>query len=296
MKEQNKPLELDEALAIFDSWASLRGLSEETIRGYKIDSRQFAKYISQTVTNPIYINDISDQHIEEFMHFLVGEKKCSPATVNRKLNTLKMFFRCMKRKKLILEDPVEETERMKVVEKEMNYLTHQELRKILNSIDHPTLYYFALTMAFTGIRVSECKKLKLEDIDFQEHSLKVINGKGGKHRTIPLHLTLSDELVSYLQYHRPTTNSPYFFALKRSGTVSTQYLNQILRNASQKAGIRKHITSHTLRHSFASYLAKQNTNIVIIQKLLGHASLKTTSIYLHVQQDELKEAVGQIKY
>ena len=136
----------------------------------------------------------------------------------------------------------------------------------------------------------------MEDIDFNEKHIKIINGKGGKHRTIPLNPYLATQLNSYIELHRPITQSTYFFALKRTGSVSTQYVNRALLNAAKTAGIQKHITSHALRHSFATFLVKQNTNIVIIQKLLGHASLKTTSVYLHVQQAELKEAVGRIDF
>ncbi|NYF23570.1 tyrosine-type recombinase/integrase [Sporosarcina sp. JAI121] len=290
------PMYMNEALDVFEEWSSLRGMSHETMRGYYVDSQQFARWIGEKSNAPVLIPAITVQHIEEFMRYLVKERKCMPRSVNRKLNTLAMFFQCMKKKNIIAENPLDEIERMKVPDTERTYLNRDEVEAIIDAINHPVLHYFALTMAYSGIRVNECIHLKLIDVNLDESYIQVINGKGGKNRRVPLSSHLAEQLTIYLQKHRPETNSLYFFATKRSGTVSTQYVNRILLEAYQKANIDKHVTSHILRHSFASYLVSKDTHVAVIQKLLGHASLKTTSIYLHVHQDDMKEAIERIDF
>lgn len=153
-----------------------------------------------------------------------------------------------------------------------------------------------MTMVYTGLRVNECIHLTLQDVDFEGNNIQVINGKGGKNRTVPMNQQLKQQLQTYLAEHRPQTDSLFFFTLKKSGTVSAQYVNRTLKGACEKAGIEKHVTSHILRHSFASYLVKKDTHVAVIQRLLGHASVKTTSVYLHVHQEDLQVAVNQIDF
>ncbi|MFD1031862.1 tyrosine-type recombinase/integrase [Metaplanococcus flavidus] len=291
-----RPMYMNEGLELFEEWLAVRGMSQETRRGYAMDSRQFAKWMGQKSNAPVLVPMVTGNHIEDFIRYLVGERKCMPRSINRKLNTLSMFFQCMKKKKVIEESPLEDIERMKVPDTERTFLTRDEVEAIIGAITHPVLHYFALTMAYSGIRVNECIHLKLTDVNFDEQSIQIINGKGGKNRKVPMSSHLAEQLRIYLKEHRPHTDSLYFFALKRSGSVSTQYVNRILLDACQKANIEKHVTSHILRHSFASYLVSKDTHVAVIQKLLGHASLKTTSIYLHVQQDDMKEAIERIDF
>ncbi|MEK4023665.1 tyrosine-type recombinase/integrase [Sporosarcina sp. FSL W7-1283] len=182
------------------------------------------------------------------------------------------------------------------MEKERNYLTRQELNSLLAAIDHEILYPFIFTMIHTGMRVSECLNLKLADVNLNERIIFIRKGKGGKHKELPMSPQLVEQLTSYLTKVRPDTDSLLFFSLKRTGEVIIQYVNKILQVASQKAGINKHVTSHILRHSFASFLVKQETHIAVIQKLLGHASLKTTSVYVHVPHKEMREAVERFDF
>jgi site-specific recombinase XerD len=287
---------INQAIPEFQDWLSIRGMSGETLRGYDVDIHQFSRWISSKTNSPVLIDEISVQNIEDFVSYLTNERGCKPRTVNRKINALSTFFQCMKKKKFIMENPMEDFERMKVPDSERVYLSKDEVEAIILAIDHPVLHYFAMTMAYTGLRVNECIHLSMNDVNFEESYIQVINGKGGKNRTLPFNKHLKSELSNYLNDHRPQTDSLYFFALKKTGTVSGQYVNRLLKEAYEKAGIQKHVTSHILRHSFASYLVKCDTHVAVIQRLLGHASVKTTSVYLHVHQDDLQAAVDQIDF
>jgi site-specific recombinase XerD len=297
MKPVNTPsLLINQAISEFKEWLSIRGLSQETLRGYDMDTRQFSRFISAKANSPVIIDEITFHHIEDFVSYLSNEKGIKPSSVNRKINALSTFFQCMKKKKFITENPMEDFQRMKVPESERIYLSKEEVESIIQAINHPVLHYFAMTMAYSGLRVNECIHLTMNDVNFEENYIQVINGKGGKNRTIPLNKQLKKQLEEYLEYYRPQTDSLFFFALKKTGTVSTQYVNRMLKDACEKVGIEKHVTSHILRHSFASYLVKLDTHVAVIQRLLGHASVKTTSVYLHVNQDDLQAAVNQIDF
>lgn len=293
---QEAPMYITEALSIFGTDLVLRKLSQETRRGYLSDSYQFHRWLSKKSDGPILVQSITDRHIEDFIDYLQEERHCKPRSINRKLNTLSVFFQCMKKKKVVQYNPLEVVERMKVAESERVYLNVEEVEAIIHAINHKVLQYFVMTMVYSGIRVNECIHLQLDDIHFTEKYIQVINGKGGKNRRVPLNAKLADHLKIYVKHYRPQTDSPYFFALKKTGTVSAQYVNVILHQAAIRANITKHVTSHILRHSFASHLITRNIHIAIIQKLLGHASVKTTSVNLHVHQNDLQHAVDQIDF
>lgn len=285
-----------QAIPTFFEWVEAKGMRDETVRGYRNDLNQFHRWMNKQTNGPVFLNEIDPKHFEVFVRFLKQERECKPATINRKVNALSSFFNCMKRKKLVSINPLEDFDRMKVQRSERLHLNREEVEAVIEAIEHPVIHYFAMMMAYTGIRVKECIQLTLEDVNVEEGYVQVIDGKGGKDRRVPMSTTLKHNLEKYRNQHRPETDSNYFFALKKTGTVSNQYINLMLKNAYLKAGIKKHVTSHILRHSFASYLVTKDTHVAVIQRLLGHADVRTTSVYLHVQQDDLRAAVNQIDF
>ncbi|WP_314303943.1 tyrosine-type recombinase/integrase [Brevibacillus parabrevis] len=287
---------LTQAIPLFLDWLKARGMRDETLRGYKMDVSQFQRWMSERSNGPVFVDEVTFAHVEGFVEYLSNELDSKPRTINRKINALSTFFTCLKKKKLVQENPVDDIERVKVPESERIYLNKEEIEAIIAAIKHPVVHYFAMMMAHTGIRVNECINLTLHDVDLEEGFVQVVNGKGGKNRRVPMNKQLVQHMKEYLDKHRPHTASLFFFALKKTGTVSEQYVNRLLKEACQDVGIQKHVTSHILRHSFASYLVKKDTHVAVIQRLLGHASLKTTSVYLHVQQTDLQEAVNRIDF
>ncbi|MGG3803703.1 tyrosine-type recombinase/integrase [Metabacillus fastidiosus] len=289
-------IQMNETLEGYQNWLKTKGYREETLRGYENDVRQAMNFWSKFMNGPLFVSELGDVQVDALIQYLINERKLQPKTVNRKMVSLSNYFSYLKRQKVVSENPLDHYDRMKVTDKERTFLSKEEVEKIVEEIDHPTIQYFAMMMVNTGIRVQECINLTLSDVDLEEGFLNVINGKGGKNRTVPLNQQLQKELKEYLEKHRPYTKSLYFFALKKTGTVSEQYVNRKLKEATKRAGIDKHVTSHILRHSFASYLVKKNINIAVIQRLLGHQNIKTTSVYLHVQQDDLVDAVNHIDF
>ncbi|RYG71098.1 hypothetical protein EU245_15090 [Lentibacillus lipolyticus] len=247
---------MSSALTTFKEWLVSRGMRDETLRGYKIDTNQFHQWMSKQSNGPVFVDEVKQDHIESFLEYLVHERKCKPRTVNRKINALATFFTCMKKKKVIKENPVDDIERIKVAESERIHLTKEEIEAIIKAIKHPVIHYFAVMMAHTGIRVNECINLTLKDVNLEEGFVQVINGKGGKNRRVPMNEHLVEQMKEYLEHHRPKIDSLYFFALKKSGTVSQQYFNSTLKEACKAAGINKNVSSHILRHSKVDPIVK----------------------------------------
>src|SRR5690606_20748189 len=133
---------------------------------------------------------------------------------------------CMKKRHVVLTNPLDDVERMKIPDTERTYLSRDEVEAVIKAIEHPVIHYFALTMAYSCIRVNECINLTLSDVNFEENYIQVINGKGGKNRRIPMSSHLAEQLTIYLKEHRPKTDSLFFFATKKTGTVSAQYVNR----------------------------------------------------------------------
>lgn len=181
---------------------------------------------------------------------------------------------------------------LKFKKKERTYLSTEEAFHLIETIDHPLIKLVIKTLYYTGLRINECLSLNVNDVDLQNKIIHVIGGKGNKNRDIPINDNLIPLFENYLANERPDTTSQYFFATKKTGSLSANYVNQTLRETVEKLGWKKHITTHILRHSFASNLIKNGVSLVYVQKLLGHSNLKVTSIYTHANMEELNKSIN----
>ena len=137
-----------------------------------------------------------------------------------------------------------------------------------------------------GLRVSETAHLKISDIDSSRMQVRVHQGKGRKDRYTLLSKNLLEELRRYYKGYRPT--SWLFEGQKKDTPISVRGIQKAFNQAKKRAGLRKPATVHTLRHSFATHLLEDGANLFVIQRLLGHSSLKATSVYLHLQRENLE--------
>lgn len=177
-----------------------------------------------------------------------------------------------------------------------DFLRKEEVDAIIQTIKQPTVRHMIVTMATTGLRVSECIQLEIDDVDFSKNEIHVRNGKGGKERCVPMSESTAKQLAVYWEKYRPQTASSYFFATKRSGTISTQYINRLLHQAAKQVGIQKRVSSHDMRRAFASHLSHHNVNVKTIQMLLGHENLKTTSVYIFQPEEAMADAVSNVPF
>lgn len=273
-----------------------RQMSPETIRGYVIDLRQLQVHLSQLKNGPVYVDEITEEDMKKFHQSFV-RRGLKPASLRRKLNSASSFFSYAIKKRWVLFNPTEDIERVPIRnEGERTFLNADEIQRLIKAIDHDIVYYFVVMMANTGLRVSECVNLTLTDVDLDEGIVSVIEGKGGKNRKVPMNTQLIQTMKHYKEKVRANLSSVNFFATEKTGGISPQYVNVIIKQAAKQAGINKPVSSHALRHSFASQLVKSNTHVAVIQRLLGHADVRTTSVYMHANTKELENAVNTLDF
>lgn len=269
------------------------GRSDETLRGYRTVLNYLERYFTDKLNGPVYLDDITFHDLDDFIYTMGTERGWNPNSVKKCHYTLRSFFSYCHRKELIAKDISGNMEPVTGIRKERTYLTWDEIHQLIDAIDHQVIKTIVTTMSFTGMRISECLNLTLDDIDLEKKVVHVKNTKSKVDRSVPLHESLIPILAEYRDMIRPPDlTTDRFFALKKSGAVSIVYVNQTLAEACKNLGWKTKITSHILRHSFASNLVNKNVSLVHIQKLLGHADLRTTSVYTHARLDELTDTIN----
>ncbi len=246
-----------------------KNFSHNTVSAYLSDIQQFFRFINKT-PEKIVPDDISA--------FLMNlhTKGVSVATANRKLSAIKTFFNAMLRKGIIDQNPAALIETAKTEQRLPHPIDEQTIEKLINAPDNLRDRTIMEILYATGIRREELVNIKINDIDFQEGSLRVI-GKGNKERIIPLYpkvLMLIKELIQ-------THNSKWLFPGRKNNHLSTRQVNDIVKKWAQKIK-QENITPHKFRHSFCSHLYKEGAELKVIQDLAGHASPNTTNLYTKV--------------
>lgn len=268
--------------------------SKETLKGYRKELKKAEAYFTMLFGKPIAIKEIKLQDLEDYLYSQLAEG-LSPATRSHSYYILRSFYAYCYKKELVDRNIALNLEPVRVKRKERTYLKKKEALLLLDQIKKDIIQIAVYTILNSGLRISECTSLKVKDVDIQKGIIHVVAGKGNKDRDIPINDSLLPVLEQYLQGTRPDVESDYFFATKKTGKLSNQYVNAELKAACERLGWEKHVSAHILRHSFASRLVKKDVNLVNIQKLLGHSDLRVTSIYTHTSPKELKKAVNKLR-
>lgn len=253
--------------------------SENTKKTYVNFFRQFINHFPDN-----RIDAISDDQINQYMRHLLTTKKVSSSTQNQAINAIKFYYEKVRkrdRKVYALERPLKETKLPKV-------LSQEEVIAILRSADnlkHRTMLWLIYA---AGLRRSELINLRINDIDSNRMVVNIRGGKGKKDRITLLSEKVLVLLRDYFRRYRPRV---WLFEGALGEPYSASSLQKVFSAALRKSGVRKEATLHTLRHSFATHLLENGTDIRYIQALLGHNSSKTTEIYTHVTT----KAFGKIR-
>ncbi|MBY0054921.1 tyrosine-type recombinase/integrase [Brevibacillus agri] len=268
--------------------------SEQTTSGYEKDLKLFSRFLEKKYNCSPYLEEVTAADIEDYLLWLKEERNYAPASRARNLYTLRSFFAYAYKKELVARNVALSVENIKTQQKERVYLSEEEVQQLVGAIDHDLIRLVVQVLYLTGLRISECLDLTLDTVDLERKVIHVVAGKGNKDRIIPISDKLLPLLRHYVEHERPDTDSDLFFCTKKTGKLSPVYVNRVLADAVEKLGWKKKVTAHILRHSFASQLVKKEVNLVQIQKLLGHSSLKVTSIYTHSNLEQLSEAVNAL--
>lgn len=249
----------------------LKGYSQSTIHSYIVNLIQLAKYYN---TSP---DLLSVEQIRDFLQFNINEKKLSKSWLNQMVSALKILF-CdvLNRDWDPLEIPRSRREKKLPV-----VLSREEVTQIIQVTKNIKHRAILMLIYSSGLRLSEARNLKISDIDSKRMQVRVVQAKGFKDRYSILSSVALDLLRQYWMKFRPKT---WLFETQQGKAISQRSIQQLFHKALRKACIQKEASVHSLRHSFATHLMEQGVSLPVIQQLLGHKSLRTTSIYLHVQQ------------
>lgn len=282
---------LQKAVKKFIQYIRCKEYSENTIRGYESVLRDFMFFMEHFEGREFAVKQIKVYHLDDYMVYR-KEKGDEAITRNRSIYILRSFFNFLCLKDYVLSNEGAKLEAVRYCSKERLFLSREEMDELIDAIDHPVIRYVVLTLAHTGLRISELCNLTVHDVDLQSRVIYIRKAKGNKSRTVPLNQLLTDALKRYLEQERCSKRpTDRFFCTYHSGKVSPQYVNQVLGDAVKNLCWTKHVTAHILRHSFASQLIQSNAHVSSVQALLGHSDLRITSRYIHQEMNTLREAV-----
>lgn len=268
-----------------------RGLARNTLLAYGRDLDRYLDFLEDaTVCN---FGSVKRSHILAFLN-AERKKKLETPSLARRLTAIKMFHRFLLKERLISEDVTSVLESPKLWKKLPHFLTRQEMERVLQSVkgtEPAALRNRALLelLYAAGMRVSELVTLTLGGLHLDEGYLQC-RGKGGKERIVPIGRKAADACRAYLKEERPKQKpaADCVFIGRKGRGLTRQFVWLMVRKTIKLAGIRKTVTPHTFRHSFATHLLEGGADLRIVQELLGHADISTTQIYTHVSRDHLK--------
>lgn len=295
-------MEWNETIGNFSNFLRFeKNFSDNTLDAYIRDIKKFKTFAEEHLkcSNP---KEITYENLQEFL-LQQSKQKISERTQARWISSIKSFFKYLLEEELRNDNPAALLEGPKLGLYLPDTLSFDDVERITKSIDVSTdlgirNHCMIEVLYGCGLRVSELIELKISDINFKEKYLK-IKGKGNKVRYIPLANYTSKLIKNYINNVRVNNkinkkHEDILFLNSRGAMMSRVIVFIIIKELADKAGIRKNISPHTFRHSFATHLLQNGADLRFIQEMLGHSSITTTEIYTHLNTDELHDVI--LKY
>jgi len=261
----------------------LQAYSDSTMRTYKNEMRQYLMYLGEKDVSRMTTDDL-----REYLVYCRDELKLSENTLHSRINALKYYFENLAGWDRFVWDiprPKKESQLPKV-------LNERELERLFNALPNSKHKAILFTAYSAGLRVSEVAKIKIAHIDSHRGQILIKGAKGKKDRYVPASPLLLDILRNYYLKCDPKPKE-YLFESEQTGTLlSVRTIQEVFSKAKRRAGIKKEVGIHSLRHSFATHLLEKGTDIRYIKDILGHFDIKTTERYLHVSNAKLVNIVS----
>jgi integrase/recombinase XerD len=256
-----------------------RNYSPETIRLYLFAVKDFAGYFGQ------HPDKLGPEHLRQYQLHLLNERKLAVGSVIARTSALRFFFIKVLRRPQREIDLVypKRQDRLPVI------LSEEEVARLIESAITSYHRVILMTLYGTGLRREELCRLKVTDIDSQRMVVHVRQGKGNKDRDVTLSPRLLEVLRDYWKWRKPKTYLfPSLYRKQPEQPIDSKTVWYAVREAARRAGIKKKVSPHLLRHSWATHLLERGTDLKTIQVLLGHVDLEATTIYLHLSQRHMQ--------
>ena len=293
-------MRLEDKLAAYLEYCEYRKeLDRKTLKAYRIDLRQYFEYIC--------VDEPDKEKIEESVTHL--HKSYKQKTVKRKIASIKAFYNYLEETEIIAESPFR---KIKVKFKETvtlpRIIPREEIEKLLNHMyqclnenDKASRKFMLRDVAVievffaTGARVYEISNIRDDSINLNTGLIRLM-GKGGKERYVQISNTSILEVLKkyYDENEQSIKKSGYFFVNNRESRYTEQSIRLMLKKYTKQAGIERNITPHMFRHSFATYLIEEGVDVSCVQQILGHSSIKTTQIYIHIAAKKQAEILKEL--
>jgi integrase/recombinase XerD len=256
--------------------------SSSTRQNYVAQFKAFLIWLS-----PKTADDFSEADVHDYLFYMVSERNVSYSLQNQAINAIKFFNEHVKkgeRKTYYIERPRRPLQLPTV-------LSQEEISDLINCTVNLKHRFIIILLYSSGLRISELLGLRKRDIDINRNLIQVRGGKGNKDRITLLSSVAAEIMLEYLSQYQP---GEFVIEGPDGGPYSARSVNNMLKNRAQAAGIEKDISAHTLRHTFATHLLEQGTDLRYIQTFLGHESSKTTERYAHVTKKGYEQIVSPL--
>ncbi len=276
-----------------------RSLSKNSIKAYLHDVGMFVDFIEEEGYGNLSPENVELKHLEVFIG-RINQTGLSPVSQARIISGIRAFYKYLLMEDVVDNDPTELLESPKTGRKLPDTLSRREVELLINAVDlskpeGERNKAIIETLYGCGLRVSELVNLTLSDLHFDIGFVNII-GKGNKERWVPIGAKAVKQINTYITYSRPLIEpkkgcEDVLFLNRRGNQLTRVMIFNIIKNLAERAGIRKNISPHTLRHSFATHLVEGGANLRAVQEMLGHESITTTEIYTHLDRGYLKETI-----
>jgi site-specific recombinase XerD len=269
--------------------------SPKTLRAYGDDLHQFLAWVEKNRVDWDTPTRFSRVDIEGFMQYLAAQRMTGVTRV-RKLAAIRKFFTFLEENSILAANPAHTVKGAKREEKEPNILYKEQYKALLyEASDNIRDYAIIQTFLQTGIRLSELANLRVDEVDLDHRLLTVRQGKGKKDRQIPLVDDAVKALRNYLRYRNTQLilDDEILFLAKNGTSLNVSTVKYTVAKYVKRAGIRKKVSVHTLRHTFGAHKADKNMSLATLQELMGHKKKETTLKYIHLAKTNLRQEMVQ---
>ena len=271
-----------------------RNVSTHTMDAYKRDINQYLVYLGDLDIKKL--SDVKSTHIRDYIRVL-SDGGMAPASISRIISSIRTYYRFLSSENILDENPVLLINNPKLPKKLPDVLSEKEISLIINAIQESSQFYqrdkAIIELLYScGIRVTELCNLEMSNLFIDEDLIRVM-GKGNKERLLPLGVRSKKYLDDYIKHSRNShikkSGSSFVFVSRNGNQLTRAMINIILNKWTQVSGLKKSVSPHKLRHSFATHLLEGGADLRFVQALLGHSDISTTQIYTHIDKHYLKE-------